>query len=77
MYQLSDVLAHFKRVCAFLETTLQHASCQKFDTICYPCKVCNNDVIFKDHEVSWIITWFGVVSWIITLSRLSTVRHNR
>jgi hypothetical protein len=41
------VLAHFKGVCAFLETTVQ----QKEETIYYPCKVCKNVVMFKDHEV--------------------------
>jgi hypothetical protein len=38
MYRSSDVLAHFKRVCEFLE-------------IYCPCKVCKNDVMFKDREV--------------------------
>jgi hypothetical protein len=51
MYRLSDVLAHFKRVCPFLETVVQHASCQKEDIIDCPYKVCTNDVMFKDHEV--------------------------
>jgi hypothetical protein len=27
MYQSSDVPAHFKGVCAFLEIVVQHASC--------------------------------------------------
>jgi hypothetical protein len=34
-----------------LETLVQHASCQKEERIPWPCKVCKNDVIFKDHEV--------------------------
>jgi hypothetical protein len=51
MYQSSDVLAHFKGVCVFLETSVQHASRQKEETIYCPCKVCKNDVMFKDHEV--------------------------
>jgi hypothetical protein len=51
MYQSSDVLPHFKGVCAFLETTVQHASCQKEETIYCPCKVCKNVVMFKDREV--------------------------
>jgi hypothetical protein len=51
IYQSSDVLAHFKGVCAFFETVVQHASCQKEETIYCPCKVCKNDVIFKDREV--------------------------
>jgi hypothetical protein len=29
MYQSGDVLAHFKGVCSFLETTVQYASRQK------------------------------------------------
>jgi hypothetical protein len=49
MYRSSDVLAHFKGVCAFLETVVQHASHQK-ETIYCPCKVCTNDVMFKDRE---------------------------
>jgi hypothetical protein len=51
MCRSSGVLAHFKGVCAFLETVVQHASCQKEETIYYPCKVCKNIVMFKDHEV--------------------------
>jgi hypothetical protein len=51
MYRLSDVLAHFKGVCVFLKTVVQHASCQKEETIYYPCKVCKNDVMFKYREV--------------------------
>jgi hypothetical protein len=51
MYRLSDVLAHFKGVCALLETVVQHASRQKEETIYCPCKVCKNDVMFKDCEV--------------------------
>jgi hypothetical protein len=39
MYWSSDVLAHFKGVCAFLETAIQHTSRQKEETIYYPCKV--------------------------------------
>jgi hypothetical protein len=51
MYRLGDVLAHFKGVCAFLETVVQCASHQKEETIYCPCKVCKNIVMFKDHEV--------------------------
>jgi hypothetical protein len=51
MYQSSDVLAHFKWVCVFLETTVQHASRQKEETMYCPRKVCKNDMMFKDHEV--------------------------
>jgi hypothetical protein len=51
MYQSSDVLTHLKRVCVFLETVIQHASRQKEDTIYCPCKICQNDVMFKDREV--------------------------
>jgi hypothetical protein len=35
----------------FFETDVQHASCQKEETIYFPCKVCKNDVIFKNCEV--------------------------
>jgi hypothetical protein len=45
------VLAHFKGVCAFLETVVEHASRQKEETIYCPCKVCKNVVMFKDREV--------------------------
>jgi hypothetical protein len=45
------VLAHFKGVCAFLETTVEHASCQKEETIYCPYKVCKNVMMFEDHEV--------------------------
>jgi hypothetical protein len=51
MYRSSDVPAHFKGVCAFLKTVVQHASHQKKEIIYCPCKVCKNDVIFKDREV--------------------------
>jgi hypothetical protein len=51
MYRLSDVLAHFKGVCAFFETVVQHASRQKEETIYCPYKVCKNVVMLKDHEV--------------------------
>jgi hypothetical protein len=51
MYRSSDVVAHFKGVCAFLETSIQHASRQKEETIYCPYKVCKNVVMFKDREV--------------------------
>jgi hypothetical protein len=51
MFQSSDVLAHFTGVCTFLEIVIQHASCQKEETIDYHCKVCKSDVMFKDREV--------------------------
>jgi hypothetical protein len=51
MYQSSGVLTLFKEVCAFLETTIQHTSRQKEETIYCPCKVCKNVVMFKDREV--------------------------
>jgi hypothetical protein len=51
IYWSSDFLAHFKGVCVFFETVVQHASHQKEEIIYYPCKVCKNDVMFKDHEV--------------------------
>jgi hypothetical protein len=51
MYRLSDVLAHFKGVYAFLEIVVQHTKRQKEETIYCSCKVCKNDVMFKDREV--------------------------
>jgi hypothetical protein len=51
MYRLGDVLAHFKGVCAFFKTAVEHASRLKEETIYCPCKVCKNVVMFKDHEV--------------------------
>jgi hypothetical protein len=51
MYRSGDVLAHFQGVCAFLKTVVQQASHQKEKTICCPCKVCKNVVMFKDREV--------------------------
>jgi hypothetical protein len=35
----------------FLEIVVQHASRQKKEKIYWPCKVCKNDVMLKDHEV--------------------------
>jgi hypothetical protein len=51
MYRSADVLAHFKGVCAFLETIVQRASCLKEETIYCPYKVCKNVLMFKDNEV--------------------------
>jgi hypothetical protein len=51
MYQSSEVLVHFKGVCALLEIAIQHASRQKEETIYCPCNVCKNVVLFKDCEV--------------------------
>jgi hypothetical protein len=51
LYWSGDVLAHFKGVCAFLETVVQHTSRQKEETIYCPCKVCKDVVMFKNHEV--------------------------
>jgi hypothetical protein len=51
MYRSNDVLAHFKGVCAFLKIVIQHASCQKEETIYCTCKVCKNIVMFKDRVV--------------------------
>jgi hypothetical protein len=50
MYRSGDVHAHFKGVCAFLKIVVQHNSHQKEDTIYCPCKVCNNVVMFKNHD---------------------------
>jgi hypothetical protein len=47
---IMDVLAHFKGVCAFFETDVQHASRQKEETIYCPCKACKKVVMFKDRQ---------------------------
>jgi hypothetical protein len=51
MYQSGDVLAHFKGVCAFLKTDVQHASRQKEEIIYCPCKICKSIMMYKDREV--------------------------
>jgi hypothetical protein len=51
IYRSGDVVAHFKGVCAFFETVVQHAPHQKEETIYYPCKIYKNIVMFKDREV--------------------------
>jgi hypothetical protein len=74
MYESGNVLAHFKGVPIFLEAATQHATHEKEEAIYCPCKVCNNNVtyLYKDHEIIR-----RVVSWIITSSGASTVRHNQ
>jgi hypothetical protein len=53
MYESGDALAHFKGVSIFLEAAAQHATHEKEEVIYYPCKVCNNNVIYLyiDHEI--------------------------
>jgi hypothetical protein len=53
MYELGDVLAHFKGVSIFLEAATQHATHEKEEAIYYRCKVCNNNVmyLYKDREI--------------------------
>jgi hypothetical protein len=53
MYELGDVLVHFKGVSIFLEAASQHATHEKEEAIYYPCKVCNNKemYLYKDHEI--------------------------
>jgi hypothetical protein len=46
MYESIDVLAHFKGVSIFLKATAQHATHEKEEAIYYPCKVCNNNMIY-------------------------------
>jgi hypothetical protein len=46
MYELGDVLAHFKGVSIFLEVVAQHATCDKQEAIYCPCIVCNNNVMY-------------------------------
>jgi hypothetical protein len=38
-------------MCIFCEPTVQHASRPKEETIYCPCKVCKNDVMFKERKV--------------------------
>jgi hypothetical protein len=47
------VLVHFKGVSIFLEAAAEHATREKEDAIYFPCKVCNNNVmyLYKDHEI--------------------------
>jgi hypothetical protein len=62
MYRWGDVLAHFKGVCAFLETAIEHASRPKEETIYYTYKVCKNVVMFKDREVICEhLNWSGFI----------------
>jgi hypothetical protein len=53
MYKPGDVLAHFNEVSLFLETIVQHAIRQKEEAIYYPCKICNNNVMYliKNREL--------------------------
>jgi hypothetical protein len=53
MYKLGDVLAHLKGVSIFLKAATQHATCEKEEAIYYPCKVCNNNMMYLyiDHEI--------------------------
>jgi hypothetical protein len=53
MYESGDVLAHFTGVSIFLEAVEQHATREKEEAIHYPCKVCNNNVmyLYKYHEI--------------------------
>jgi hypothetical protein len=78
MYQTGDLLAHFKGVSILLVAAAQHATREKEEAIYYPCKLCNNNVMYmcKDSEII-CNTWFRVVSWIIIPCGASTVRHNQ
>jgi hypothetical protein len=53
MYQLGDVMAHFKGVSIFLKVATQHATREKEEATYYPCKFCNNNVmyLYKDREL--------------------------
>jgi hypothetical protein len=53
MYESDDVLALFKGVSIFLEATGQHATREEEEPIYYPCRVCNNNVMYLyiDHEI--------------------------
>jgi hypothetical protein len=53
MYELGDVLAHFRGVSIFLEAVAQHATREKEVAIYCPCKVSNNNMIYMYtyHEI--------------------------
>jgi hypothetical protein len=53
MYELGDVLAHFKGVLIFFEAAAQHATREIEEAIYCPYKVCSNNVmyLYKDHEI--------------------------
>jgi hypothetical protein len=53
MYELSDVLAHFKGVSIFLKAATQHTTREKEEAIYCTCKVYNNNVmyLYTDHEI--------------------------
>jgi hypothetical protein len=46
MHESGYVLAHFKGVSIFLDAAAQHATREKEEAIYYPCKVCNNNVMY-------------------------------
>jgi hypothetical protein len=46
MYESGDELAHFKGVSIFLEAASRRATREKEEAIYYPCKVCNNNVMY-------------------------------
>jgi hypothetical protein len=78
MYESGDVFAHLKGVSIFLEAAAQDATDEKEEAIYCPCKVCNNNVMYLYKNVKlYVHTWFAVVSWIITSSGASTMRHNQ
>jgi hypothetical protein len=54
MYELGNVLAHFKEVSIFLEADPQHTTREKKEAIYCPCKVCNNNMmyLYTDHEIT-------------------------
>jgi hypothetical protein len=53
MYESSDVLAHFEGVSIFLEVAAQCATREKEEVIYYPCKACNNNMMYLyiDREI--------------------------
>jgi hypothetical protein len=55
MYELGDVLVHFKGVSIFLEAAAKYATREKELAIYCPYKVCNNNMIYlyTDHEIIW------------------------
>jgi hypothetical protein len=53
MYESGHVLSHFKGVSIFLKAVAQHATREKEEAIYFPCKLCNNNVmyLYKDREI--------------------------
>jgi hypothetical protein len=53
MYQLGDVLAHFKEVSVYLSAAAQHATHGKEEAIYYHCDLFKNNIMYwyKDRKI--------------------------